>query len=209
MTAQTANKVTVPVGSDAWNLTTHLKGMAETTSSLIPVASVAERDALAALFPGGVLPIPTMITRTDEVGSPNYQWNGSIWLRKSPQTWRFERDFTSDSNPGDITGTTQLKTGTITAAPAGLYRIAGRACLYADSGVYRGFVYVKAGASTEEARNDRLGDGTPHSMPVEFEYQHAGGNLTVEIGYRVTSGQPRVTGKASGLTRVIATLIGN
>ena len=209
MTAQTANKVTVPVGSDAWNLTTHLKGMAETTNSLIPVASAAERDALAALFPGGVLPIPTMITRTDELGSPNYQWNGSTWLRKSPQTWRFEREFTTDSNPGDITGTTNLKSGTITSAPAGLYRIDGRACLYALTSVWRGFLYVKAGSTVEEARQDRIGDGAVHSMPIEFNYQHAGGNLTIEVGYRVTFGQPIVTAKASGLTRVVATLIGN
>jgi hypothetical protein len=80
VTAQTANDATVPVGTDGWNLTAHIKQAIETTRSFIPVASDAQRDALAALFPGGILPIATTIVRTDKTGLPEERWNGTKWL---------------------------------------------------------------------------------------------------------------------------------
>jgi len=196
------NGITVFTNGDPYNLADDVAEAFKDANVAIPVPSQAAEDALVK-FSGMV------IVRTDQTGHPMYVWDGDEFLRKDPKTWRFERTIATDSNPGDIAGTTSLKTGTITAAPAGLYRIDGRICLYAGSGVYRGYVYVKAGSTVEEARNDRTGDGNPHSMSVEFMYQHTGGNLTIEVGYRVTSGQPLVTGQSSGLTRVVATLLGN
>jgi hypothetical protein len=196
------NGIEVPTNGDDYNLTVHLAEAFKDANVVIPVPSQIAEDALVK-FDG------MTIVRTDQVGRPHYTWDGDEFLRKDPKTWRFERTVATDSNAGDITGTTSLKSGTITAAPAGLYRIDGRTCLYATTGVVRGFVYVKAGGTTEEARNDFNGDSNPRSLPATFDYAHAGGNLTVEIGYRQTSGSPLVTGQASGLTRVIATFLGN
>ena len=84
MAIQTANKATVPAGSDAWNLTADIKKALETARIIVPVASQAERDGLAPLFPGGVLPVPTMVWRTD---TQHYQnWNGTGW-RNFPDTY--------------------------------------------------------------------------------------------------------------------------
>lgn len=79
MPTTTANESTVPVGSDPYALTADLKKAIEGVRSIIPVASTAERDGLAALF-GGTLPVPTWIQRTDLNGEPLYQWDGSAWL---------------------------------------------------------------------------------------------------------------------------------
>lgn len=80
MTAQTWNKLTVPVGSDAWNPVAHMKGIADTADVVISVSSAAEANGLAALAPGGVLPVPTHICRTDIVGAPIMTWNGTKWV---------------------------------------------------------------------------------------------------------------------------------
>lgn len=164
----------------------------------LPVSSDAERDALDKY-------VGLQVIRKDKNGRVE-TWNGTVWWYLG-KTDSFTRPQTSDSNPGDITGTTQLVTGTITAAPAGTYRVHGRASLYASSGTARGYLYVKAGATTDEARNDFTGDGNPRSLPTEFTYTHTGGDLTISIGYRQTAGSPLVTGVASGITRVTATLV--
>lgn len=132
-----------------------------------------------------------------------------VWARSSPGHWRFERSTATDSNAGDIKGTTGLVSGTIIDAPAGLYWIEGKATLYATSGVVRGYGYAKAGTGLEEARYDFPGDSNPVPVPAQFVHVHTGGNLTIEFGYRQTAGSPIVTGKASGLTRITATLLGN
>lgn len=82
MTAQTANKVTVPVGSDGWNLTEHIKGAFESARLIILVANQTERDGLAALFPLGVLPNPTFVSRSD-LNSRLQRWNGTRWGQTS------------------------------------------------------------------------------------------------------------------------------
>lgn len=81
MTAQTWNKITTAVGSDGWNPVLHMKGVADTADVLVHVSSEAERDGLAALAPGGVLPIPTTVVRTDLPSCPTETWNGSAWVR--------------------------------------------------------------------------------------------------------------------------------
>jgi len=167
----------------------------------LPINSQAEEDALEKY-------VGLEIIRTDQAGLPKFTCDGTKFLRKDPKTWRFERTIATDSNPGDIAGTTSLMPGTITDAPAGLYLIEGRTTLY-SSALVRGYAYVKAGSVVEEARYDFTGDSNPRPMPVQFIHTHTGGNLAIEVGYRVIAGQPIVTGKASGLTRITATLLGN
>jgi len=166
----------------------------------VPVASDAERDALDKY-------VGLQVARVDNNGRVE-TWGGSAWwwIGKSAT---YNRTGASDSNAGDITGTTMLVTGTITGAPAGKYRISGRVCLYATSGTARGFVFLTANGFTDEARYDFPGDSNPRSLPTEFEYSHTGGDLAFGAGYRQTSGSPIVTAQASGITRVTATFIGN
>lgn len=195
------NGIEVPTNGDDYNLTDDYAESFKDANVNIPVPSQTAEDALVKF-------VGMTIIRTDQAGMPHYTWDGDEFLRKDPKTNRFERSITTDSNPGDITGTTPLMQGTVTSAPAGLYLIEGRTSLYSTVQV-RGYAYVKAGTTVEEARHDFPGDSNPRPSSVQFVYSHTGGNLAVEIGYRVTAGQPIVTGKASGLTRITATLLGN
>jgi hypothetical protein len=77
VTAQTWNDITTAIGSDGWNVVAHMKGLADTADVVVSVASQAERDGLAALAPGGVLPIPTTVYRTD-LGRTE-TWDGVEW----------------------------------------------------------------------------------------------------------------------------------
>lgn len=82
MPAQTWNGITTPVGTDGWNPVLHMKGLADTADVIVPVSSVAHRDGLAATAPGGVLPIPTTVVRTDIPGYPIEIWDGATWSRQ-------------------------------------------------------------------------------------------------------------------------------
>lgn len=66
------------VGSDGWKIVDDVKRLSETTRSVIPVADATERGTLASTFPGGVLPIPTLISRAD-LGYRFERWDGSAW----------------------------------------------------------------------------------------------------------------------------------
>lgn len=77
------NKTKTPVNSDAYQLTGDLATMADSTTLTIPVQSQSERDGLAAIAPGGVLPIPTTVWRAD-LGCTEV-WDGSAWKRSSMQ----------------------------------------------------------------------------------------------------------------------------
>lgn len=90
MTAQTANKATVPVGTDGWKLTDHIKQAIETARVIIPVADVAERDALKDAFPGGVLPVPTYVNRADN-GNVIEKWDGAKWLSRPHVEFTFSQ----------------------------------------------------------------------------------------------------------------------
>lgn len=72
------NKVKVPVNSDAWNPTGDLATMADTILNVINVPDQATRDALAATFPGGTLPVPTTVWRVDLDHTET--WNGTEWV---------------------------------------------------------------------------------------------------------------------------------
>lgn len=95
MPIQTATKATVPVGSDPYAPTADMKRLSETTRSVISISSPGERAGLPALFPGGVLPIPTVIARMD-LGGAFQLWDGTNWLTPS---LRKHAEFTVTANP--------------------------------------------------------------------------------------------------------------
>jgi len=57
--------------------------MADSISVIVGVSGTAERDGLAASYPGGTLPIPYYVSRKDVTGSPIEIWDGSTWTRYS------------------------------------------------------------------------------------------------------------------------------
>jgi hypothetical protein len=83
MTGQTTwNKATVEAGTDPWNFVPDNKKAIESAGLVFGVASDTERSGLAALAPGGVLPVPTTIVRTDVTGYPMETWDGTTWNRR-------------------------------------------------------------------------------------------------------------------------------
>lgn len=75
----TYNKAIVPAGTDPWNAVPDWKKMLETAGLVFGVATTAERNALAASAPGGVLPIPTLV-RNAETGRWE-TWKGTRWAQ--------------------------------------------------------------------------------------------------------------------------------
>lgn len=71
------NGVEVFTDGDPYNLSADVAKAFRTANVTIDVASQAQRDGLAALAPGGVLPVPTFVYRTDL--SLYETWNGSAW----------------------------------------------------------------------------------------------------------------------------------
>lgn len=80
MAGQTTwNKAEAPAGTEPWGYVTQVKRALDTAGLVFDVASLTERNGLAALAPGGVLPVPTMIFRTD---LQRYEsWNGTRWAQ--------------------------------------------------------------------------------------------------------------------------------
>lgn len=72
------NGAEVPTNSDDYNLTDDLRTMCLSMRIPVPVADVAQRDGLATLAPGGVLPVPTFAARED-IGWAIEVWNGTAW----------------------------------------------------------------------------------------------------------------------------------
>lgn len=78
MTGQTTwNKATTGAGTDPWQLVADMKKALETAGLVFSVANLTEQNGLAALAPGGVLPVPTLVFRTD-LGA-YMSWNGTVW----------------------------------------------------------------------------------------------------------------------------------
>lgn len=73
----TWNKSEAPAGTEPWNYAAQVKRALDKAGLVFGVASSAERDGLAALAPGGVLPIPTLIWRTDKHWYET--WDGTAW----------------------------------------------------------------------------------------------------------------------------------
>ncbi len=80
MAGQTTwNKATAAAGTDPWNAVPDLKKMLDTAGLVFAVATTAERNGLAALAPGGVLPVPTLVRNAE---TARYEsWNGTRWAQ--------------------------------------------------------------------------------------------------------------------------------
>jgi hypothetical protein len=205
MSATTWNGVTVPTASDVWALIADMTKGFNTANLVIPVANQTARDGLAALAPGGVLPVGTVVIRNDLAGEPFEKWDGSVWNRSGTQTWIFNRGAGSDST--FTSANTGLVSGTITSAPAGLYRIDGQLGLYGSPSAV-GRVFVSTGASPTYYKRRQDLTGTPSTYSTFTMFTHTGGNLAIAAGYDVTSGTAAVMSATSGESSVVATFIG-
>lgn len=198
MTAQTANKVTVPVGSDGWNLTAHIKQAFESSKIIIPIGSDAERGTLPSLFPGGVLPNPTRIYRTDKRWDET--WDGTQWIPSQISTiWTnasttittaggrpgaLTLDTANSQNPSFITSPA---TGRLQVALAGVYAISWHANSLAgtsgymsiknqtETGTYQLINYPASGEQSVNIPNLYLGAGAQVAFVM-------GPSATVTIG---------------------------
>ena len=72
------NGVEVFTNGDDYNLADDAAHAFQTANVVITIHTEAQRDGLAALAPGGVLPVPTFIYRTDL--NRRETWNGVEWL---------------------------------------------------------------------------------------------------------------------------------
>jgi len=78
MAGQTTwNKITVAAGTDPWNFVPDNKKAFDAAGVYFQVANDAERTGLAALAPGGVLPVPTMVFQTNT--KRWMTWDGAVW----------------------------------------------------------------------------------------------------------------------------------
>lgn len=122
MTTQSANKATIPVGTDGWNPVAHIKQAVETTRSIIPVADVAERDDLKNRFPGAVLPVPTYVNRADNANLIE-KWDGAKWVSRPHIEFTFNQAGVPDASlwgPGILTlDTTPISTDQALATSPG------------------------------------------------------------------------------------------
>jgi hypothetical protein len=73
------NKTRARQNSDAYNDAADCQAEQDSLLVTIPVVSQAERDALAAAAPGGVLPTGAVVRRTDQLGDCIDYWDGAAW----------------------------------------------------------------------------------------------------------------------------------
>ena len=80
--AQNWNGNEVPVEGDPWQLVTDIRRMADYNNRLIPVASKAQRDQLAASAPNGTIPAGTTVLRLDQAtqGPVFDVFNNGAWI---------------------------------------------------------------------------------------------------------------------------------
>jgi hypothetical protein len=108
MTQKLSNGITVPINSDAYQLTADLATMGNSANVSIPVNSQAARDALTP-FAG------MTVIRLDIPGAPTQTWDGSAWQGAVPITYTPTLTASGGTNPS-------LGTGTAT----GQYQLAGK-----------------------------------------------------------------------------------
>lgn len=181
MTAQTANKATVPVGTDGWKLTDHIKQAIETTRSIIPVADEAERDTLKDRFPGGVLPVPTYVNRANN-GAVIEKWDGTKWISRPHIEFTFSQAGIPDASlwgPGGLT----LDTGAVTTDQA-LATSPGPDLLKLNKGLYAisftgGVNRISTGTSWFQVRAGDESDVYAHGTGVEVWCTAAIPNLRI------------------------------
>ena len=125
----TYNKATVPAGADGWNLLPGIRTAIESANVPVPVASKAERDALAP--PGGKFPGLTVV-RTDTPDLRRDVYSGSAFVTPNgtafTPTWSSPGSF---GTGGSVTGAywvrgdlvtlrTNITAGTGSTLPAGV-----------------------------------------------------------------------------------------
>lgn len=71
------NGAEVFTNGDPYNLADDVAKAFKSVNTVIRVSSLSERDSLAAAAPGGVLPVPTVVFRTDLDRTET--WNGTEW----------------------------------------------------------------------------------------------------------------------------------
>lgn len=80
------NGAVVPTNSDAYDITGDLVDLCLSLNVPIPVTTLAQRNGLAALAPGGVLPIGTMVLRRDQ-SMFTEKWDGTTWKTSAHSEW--------------------------------------------------------------------------------------------------------------------------
>ena len=205
MTTTGWNGPTLPTSGDGWNLINHIQTALNTANLNITVSSQVQRDGLAALAPGGVLPVGTTVIRSDLTGLPEEVWTGSSWVRKGLQTAIFNRGSGSDAT--FTTANTGLVSGTIVGAPHGLWRVEALIGLYGSTSAV-GRTYVMVEGTQYKRRQDLT--GTPSTYYVcKHDFMFTGTDLDITAGYDVVSGTAAVMSAASGETTLMATFLGN
>lgn len=81
MTQTLYNGAKVPTNSDDYALTEDLMKMCLSLNIPIPVPNEAARNGLAAIAPGGVLPIGTEVIITGDNTLPKQKWSGTKWVQ--------------------------------------------------------------------------------------------------------------------------------
>jgi len=182
VTAQTWNKITVAVGSDGWNPVAHMKGLADTADVVINVASLAEANGLAALAPGGVLPVPTHICRTDIVGAPIMTWNGTKWVGAG-----FGHLVTATNAGATATGTSEnsLVSTTVSLEPNRRILITAKVTARPDTAELYATYKIKVAGSVELSSFIKRFAEVELGESLEFTAEHgsgAGGSTTFHLG---------------------------
>ena len=81
MTQTLYNGAVVPTNSDPYAITADLMKLALSLNVPIRVQDQAARNGLAAIAPGGVLPVGTEVLITGDPTMPKQKWNGSKWVQ--------------------------------------------------------------------------------------------------------------------------------
>ena len=170
MSQTTWNKATVPAGTDPWNHVPDVKKAVESSGLVFSVASLAERGGLAALAPGGVLPVPTLIYRTD-LG--RYEsWNGTSWRVAASTRLGLHRQAVVTTAGGSYT-TLCTVTGTVTGGPVEIS--------------YSGVLYNGNSGANRTADVQVLRDGSPISGITYYMPYVAGANTPHTVAFTFDS----------------------
>lgn len=127
------NGAEVPTNSDDYNLTEDLVTLCLSLNIPIPVDTQAARDGLAALAPGGVLPIGTMVFRKDQSMFVE-KWDGTNWKTAAHCEWTRSGQVVPSGSVWGVGSLTQ--DATKTTDTAFVTHPAGDQLKFRDAGTY-------------------------------------------------------------------------
>lgn len=208
MPAKTRNGVDIPVGSDPYALTADLKRAFESATLTIPVATLAERNALAAKFPNDALPVGLSVARQDLPGVTE-SWDGTRWVKLGGvQRAEFVGSIgvlvNENWGPGPLTfdnpqsrnsaGFSSPERDLVTLPGPGEYAIAGRFRMSANNTGVAFASLMNEAASTEYTSADiPVGYSTAHLVYPNFYTPTA---MTLRFRFRTsTPGTPTLTSR--------------